>query len=122
MNHGIFVGNLAKAPTISGHGDKTYAKFTLIDNVYAGRDENDQAKTTPVSIQFTAFRGKAETIATHCHKGDQLVIHYSLKNNNYDDGQGNTTYGYDFIVEEFNFGAPGPEKRALLAQRNEPSF
>lgn len=117
MNHGMFTGRLAKAPTLSGHGDKAYAKFTLIDNVYVGRDERDQAKTEQVSIQFTAFRGRAEAIARNCYKGDQLIVHYSLKNNNYDDGQGNTTYGYDFIVEEFDFGAPGPEKREELASR-----
>ena len=54
-------------------------------------------------------------------KGDQLIVHYSLNNNNYEDGQGNTTYGYDFIVEEFEFGAPGAEKRELLEQRNDRS-
>ena len=121
MNHGIFTGRLAKAPTISGNGDKTHAKFTLIANVYAGRDDKDQAVTKTVSVQFTAFRGRAETIARNCCKGDQLIVHYSLNNNNYEDGQGNTTYGYDFIVEEFEFGAPGAEKRELLGQRNDRS-
>ena len=121
MQNATFTGRLAKAPTLTGNGDKVFAKFTLISNEYVGRDERDQAKTKAVSIQFTAFRGRAETIARNCMKGDQLIVVYSIENNNYDDGAGNTVYGYNFIVEDFEFGAPGAEKREQLAHRDEPS-
>ena len=30
---------------------------------------------------------------------------------------GEKIYGYNFIIEEIDFGAPGPEKRAMLAKR-----
>jgi single-strand DNA-binding protein len=31
------------------------------------------------------------------------------------DGEG--VYGYNFVVQEFDFGAPGPQKREQLGER-----
>ena len=113
-----FEGRLAKPATLSGQGDRKYAKFTLIRNQYAGRDgDTGDSREKTVAVQFTAFRGKAEAIARNCFKGDQLIITAHVENNDYTDGEGNQQYGMEFIVDDFDFGAPGPEKRAELAAR-----
>nr|CAC79155.1 Ssb protein [uncultured bacterium] len=111
MQINVFEGHLAKTPTISGTGDRAVTRFTLISNEYAGKDrETGEARERSVSIQFTAFRQKAETIAKNAMKGDQLIIQYRIENNDYTK-DGETVYGYNFVVEDFKYGAPGKEKR-----------
>ncbi len=116
MQHNLFIGNLAKAATVSGSGDRAVCRFTLISNEYAGKDKDSgEARQRIVSIQFTAFRQKGETIAQHALKGDQLIVHYRIEHNHYTDKtSGEEVYGYNFIVEDFDFGAPGKEKRKQL--------
>jgi single-strand DNA-binding protein len=118
MQHNTFIGNLAKAATITGSGDRAVCKFTLISNEYAGKDKDSgEARQRMVSIQFTAFRQKGEAIAQYALKGDQLIVHYRIENNRYTDkASGEEVYGYNFIVEDFGFGAPGKEKREQLSR------
>jgi len=116
MNHLHFTGRLAKAPTLTGNGDKAYAKFTLIRNEYAGKGQAGDQLEKQVSIQFTAFRRKAEAIAEYCRKGDQLTILARVENNNYQK-DGVDHFDFSFVVDEFEFGAPGAEKRSELASR-----
>ncbi|MDP4573460.1 single-stranded DNA-binding protein [Pseudomonas sp. LPH60] len=119
MQNNVFVGNLAKAPTLSGSGDRAVCRFTLIENEFAGRDAEGKAKQRTTSIEFVAFRAKAEAIAKSAMKGDQLIINYRIENNNYTpQGSNETRYGFNFITEEFKFGAPGSEKRAQWANHN----
>jgi single-strand DNA-binding protein len=119
MNNFNFEGRLAKAPAVSGSGDKAYTKFTLIRNEYAGRDDGSgEPLEREVAIQFTAFRKKAETIAKHCRKGDQLIVSARVENNNYEK-DGEVHYSLAFIIEDFVFGAPGEVKRNELAKRRE---
>ncbi|MEQ7810233.1 single-stranded DNA-binding protein [Xanthomonas hortorum] len=115
MQNNVFVGNLAKNPTLSGNGDRAVCRFTLISNEYAGRDDDGAARERTVALQFAAFRNNADRIAKHCMKGDQLIIEHRIANNNRDIN-GETVYGFDFIVERVTFGAPGKEKREQLAE------
>lgn len=114
-----FDGRLAKPVTLTGHGDRQFAKFTLIRNQYAGKDgETGDTKEKTVALQFTAFRAKAEALARNCFKGDQLFVTVHVENNDYTDNEGTQQYALEFIVDDFDFGAPGPEKRAMLAARH----
>lgn len=115
MQHNVFVGHLANAPTLTGAGDRAYAKFVLISNEFAGTDQaTGERRERQVGLQFTAFRAKAEAIAKHARKGDQLIVTYRIENNTYEkDGQ--EVYGYNFLLEDFTFGAPGKIKREELA-------
>ncbi len=118
MQHNLFIGNLAKAATITGSGDRAVCKFTLIANEYAGKDKDSgETRQRVVSIQFTTFRQRGEAIVQHALKGDQLIVHYRIENNHYTDkSSGEEVYGYNFIVENFTFGAPGKEKRQQFSQ------
>lgn len=107
----------ASAPVQTGSGDRAVVKFTLIRNDYAGKDEEGSSREKKTSIQFTAFRGKGEAIAMNCMKGDQLIVTARIENNNWTDKEEVEHYGYNFVVEEFDFGAPGPDRRAILEQR-----
>lgn len=118
MNQLNFVGRLAAAPTLTKHGETHVAKFTLLSNEYAGKDKGTgESLESTVSIQFTAFDKKAQVIAEHCLKGDQVILtNARIQNNDYEKS-GEKVYGYNFIVEDFEFGAPGAEKREQLANR-----
>ena len=116
MQKNVFVGNLARHVLITGTGENSVANFTLISNEYAGKDKDTgQNLERTVAIQFSAFRTKAEAIAKNVLKGDQLIVDYRLENNSYEK-DGETIYGYNFIVENFAFGAPGKEKRSQFSQ------
>lgn len=119
MQSNTFVGNLAKAPTLTGNDERAVCKFTLISNEYAGKDrETGEARERSVAIPFTAFRSQATVIARNLAKGDQLIVTYRIENNNYEK-DGETHYGFSFVVEEFQFGAPGKEKREQFARGSE---
>jgi single-strand DNA-binding protein len=114
-----FDGRVAKAPVLTRPGNSAVCKFTLIRNEYAGKDE---ATGTPreeraVSIQITAFGKKAEAIAQNAMQGDQLFVTTRIENNNFAK-DGVEVYGFNFILEDFDFGAPGPQKRAQLAAQH----
>lgn len=117
MNQFHFEGRLAKDVALSGTGRRAYAKFTLIRNEYAGRDDEENPVERQVAIQFTAFGSRAEALAKNSFKGDQLIVAARVGNNNYTDKDEVEHYGFEFIVNEFTFGAPGPAKRAELERR-----
>lgn len=111
MNKAIvnqFVGRLAADPVLNIET----AKFTLIRNEYAGKDEQGNATERVLSVQFVAFGSAAKGIA-YAKKGDQLFVSYTLENNNYTDGQGVDRYGYNFKVQSFEFGAKAQSNQAV---------
>ena len=114
MQTNVFVGNVAAAPKLTGTGENAVCKFTLIETAYAGTDkETGEKRERTTAIQFTAFRKLAEVIMANSRKGDQLAVNYRIENNNYKK-EGEDVYSYNFVVEEFAFGAPGKIKRAEL--------
>lgn len=119
MNSFDFVGRLASAPTLTNTGETRVVKFTAISNDYAGKDEaTGETLTRTTAIQFTAFNKKAVAIADNFLEGDQIILaNVSIQNNNYEKTDGTKVYDYNFIVDDFDFGAPGPKKRDQLANR-----
>ncbi len=113
----IAVGNLAKDPEYAVKGDTGYARFCLVGNDYAGKDEQGNAREAVTSIWFTAFENLGEAIAKNARKGDQLIVQAQLRANNWTDRDGEKQYDHSFIVQSFRFGAPGRAKREELATR-----
>jgi len=113
----IFVGRVAQAPALTRPSGTAVCKFTLIRNEYAGTDNDGNVRDErTVSLQFTAFQKRAEALAKNVMEGDQLIVTARIENNNYQK-DGVDVYGFNFVVENFEFGAPGPRKRAQLAER-----
>lgn len=117
MNIVIFTGRMAKAPVLTRPNGTAVCKFTLLRNEYAGKEESGEARPErKVAVQFTAFRAKAEAIAENVMEGDQIQIYARVENNNFTDSSGTDKYEFNFIVEDFEFGAPGKLKREKLEQ------
>jgi len=111
------VGNLARNPELVTKGEKSHARFCLVGNDYAGKDEEGAAREVTTSLWFVAFGGMGETIARHSRKGDQLIVDARVRSSNWTDDQGEKQYDHSFIVQGFRFGAPGKTKREELDAR-----
>lgn len=115
-NKFFFDGRLAATPELKASEKTSRTRFRLIRNEYAGRDADDQAREREVSINFVAFGKTAEAIAAHCLVGDQLVVEATISNNDYTDSNSIDRFDFNFVVEAFDFGAPGAAKRKKLAE------
>jgi len=108
------VGNLGRDPELHAKGDTTYARFLLVGNDYAGKDEAGTREAV-TSLWFVAFGSLGQTIARKGRKGDQLIVQARVRPNIWTDKRGETQYDHSFIVEGFRFGAPGRARRAAAA-------
>jgi single-strand DNA-binding protein len=113
------VGNLARNPELLARGDTSYARFCLVGNDYAGKDEGGTSREVTTSIWFTAFGPLGESLARNARKGDQLIIEAHVRANNWTDKQGERQYDHSYIVDGFRFGAPGKVKREELGARRD---
>ena len=115
------IGNLAKDPELLAKGDTAYAKFYLLGNDYAGKDEDGNAREAVTGLWFVAFDNLGEAIAKNARIGDQLIVQAHVRANNWTDKEGEKQYDHSFIVQNFRFGAPGKAKREQLAARRSES-
>jgi single-strand DNA-binding protein len=113
------VGNLARNPEFISKNDVSYARFCLVGNDYAGKDEGGATREVATSIWFVAFGALGEVLARTSRKGDQLLVQARVRANNWTDKQGEKQYDHSFIVEGFRFGAPGKIKREELDGRHD---
>jgi single-strand DNA-binding protein len=105
------VGNLARNPELVAKNDTSYARFCLVGNDYAGKDEEGAAREIVTTVWFVAFGALGEALARNARKGDQLFVAARVRSNNWTDKQGEKQYDHSFIVDGFRFGAPGRLKR-----------
>ncbi|HEX3848403.1 MAG TPA: single-stranded DNA-binding protein [Steroidobacteraceae bacterium] len=113
------VGNLARDPEPGTKGDKSYTRFCLVGNDYAGKDEDGNTREAATSLWFVAFDALGEAIARNARKGDQLIVQAQIQADNWTDKEGEKRYDYDFVLRQFRFGAPGKLKREELAAKQE---
>lgn len=105
------VGNLASNPQLVAKNDTSYARFCLVGNDYAGKDDEGASREVTTSLWFVAFGAMGEALARNARKGDQLVVAAHVRANNWTDKQGEKQYDHSFIADGFRFGAPGKVKR-----------
>lgn len=109
MNKVIMMGRLTRDPEIRSTRDGSQiARYTLaVDRKYHKEDE-------PKADFFncTSFGKVAETIGNFLHKGSKVVIDGEVRNNNYTDKNGNKVYGYQIIVNNFDFAESKASEQA----------
>lgn len=112
MNRFVMAGRCAVTPVLMDRGTTKLCHLVVI------RDEpRTGVESRKVRVQFTAFGSLAETVSKHVLVGDQVLVAARVENNDYTDKESVDRYGFNFVVEEVEFGAPGPKKRAELAAR-----
>jgi len=113
------VGNLARNPELVAKGDVSYARFCLVGNDYAGKDDEGTTREVVTSLWFVAFGPIGERIVRNSRKGDQLIVEARVRSSNWTDKQGEKQYDHSFVVQGFKFGAPGKVKREEREARRE---
>jgi single-strand DNA-binding protein len=108
------IGNLARDPELESKGDRTFARFCLVGNDYAGKDTEGNARQVTTGVWFVAFSSIGEAISKNARKGDQLIVQARIRSNNWTDKDGEKHYAHSFQVVSFRFGAPGSAKRREL--------
>lgn len=88
------VGHIGELETKTTSKEKKVSNFSVAINYKSG----DNATTTWVKV--TAFDKTAEIIEKYAKKGSHIGVSGYMKNNNYDDKDGNKRYEMSFIAEE----------------------
>ena len=115
MNIVHISGALTKTPELKKieNGDKT---TTVVNFVIASsrrfrkKDGNSDEETTFVNCE--AWDSGAETIAKWLDKGDNIIIHGSLKNERWEDKEGNKRSREKVRVSNFEFPPRASAKKA----------
>ena len=95
MNRFQAIGRYTADPELRYTKDgKAVASFTLAVN--NGKDDTSY-------IKLTAFNKTAENIGKYSKKGDLILVDGFIKNNNYEDKDGNKRYEYQIITNKVEF-------------------
>lgn len=79
--------------------NKAVANFNIAIN--NGKDKNGNEDTT--FLKISVFGSTAENISKYSKKGDLILVDGIIKNNNYEDKDGNKRYEYIFIGNRVEF-------------------
>lgn len=100
MNKFQVVGRYTSDPELRYTKDnKPVANFNIAIN--NGKDKNGNEDTT--FIKISVFGATAENIGKYSKKGDLILVEGIIKNNNYEDKDGNKRYEYIFIGNRVEF-------------------
>lgn len=95
MNNFIITGRLTRDPETRYTKDN---KAVTTINVAVNNSKDD---TTFLTI--TLFGKTAETVGKYCKKGDLIAVTGMIRNNNWEDKDGNKHYDYQFIGNRIQF-------------------
>ena len=114
MNRIFLHGRMTAEPetrmTETANGKQTICKFSIAVN----RAVKTNAGAAADFFNCVAFGKRGEVIAEHFHKGSEILVMGSVRNDKYKDKEGKTRTWTSVIVEDFNFcgskaGAEGEE-------------
>lgn len=110
-NQFTLIGRLTKDPILkSTSTGKSVCDINIAVNT--GKDDTN-------FIQINFWNKIAETISYYCKKGDLIGVQGSIKNNNYEDKEGNKRYGYIFLGNKISFLATGTKKEENKVEKSE---
>lgn len=95
MNNFVVIGRLTGDPETRYTKDN---KAVTTINVAVNNSKDD---TTFLPI--TLFGKTAETVGKYCKKGDLIAVTGMIRNNNWEDKDGNKHYDYQFIGSRIQF-------------------
>lgn len=90
MNKAIILGNLTREVDVRyTQSNKAVGQFTVAVN--NGKDQ-DGNKRPAEFINCVVWENQAENMKKYTHKGSKVIVEGSIKNDNYEDEQGNKKY------------------------------
>jgi single-strand DNA-binding protein len=102
INNCVFAGRLTKDPELkfTPNGVAVVTITLAINRSFT----NQQGEREADFANFTAFKGRAEAIANHFKKGDEIGIVSRFQSRNYENSEGKRVFINEFVVENFSFG------------------
>ena len=118
MNNSVIYGRLARDPELKSYtnknGDGKIVNFTVAVNRRFG-DEAD-------FFNCVAFGKAAEAIATHFHKGKEIICEGSMQCDPYDNKEGKKVYPWKLNVRAFYFCGKKEDRPATSSANSDQSF
>lgn len=115
MQNNTFTGRVAANPEMLIKNETKITTITLITNEFAGTGKEKRT----VYLQFKAFGARAEGLSKAL-TGDLLQVQFRIENNNYTDSENNKHYGYNFIINGFEFLAAGKLRKDKNLENDTP--
>ena len=105
INRIVYGGRLAADPIINEVGDTKVAKLKLISNrvYFKGKGNNKEKCEEVCSMNVEIWGGRAKA-AEYLSKGDACTVDGYIKENNWEDKDGNKRYDKIIRAEEIEFG------------------
>lgn len=95
INSVTFSGHLGGDPEILNSSNSEYARFSLAVKVY------DKGENTTMWLKCFVFGNKSNVVGEYLRKGDMVTISGKLKENVYQDNNGNEIRSLSVIVNDF---------------------
>ena len=99
MNNYMCVGRITKDIELK----YTTSNKAVIRVMLAVNNGKDDTTFLPITV----FGNMAETTHKYCKKGDLIGVYATIKNQNWEDKNGNKHYDYSFIINKISFLAKG---------------
>ena len=101
MNKVVVTGRITKDIVLTKvSNDLVFSRFSIASKS-GFKDENGENITN--FFTCVAWRGKAETLAKFCKKGQMITLFGRLQNREYDKADGSKSFMTEIMVEEFEF-------------------
>lgn len=94
MNNFIVIGRLTKEPEL---------KYNQNNNAICEVNLAIGSKEDTTFLPITIYGKMGENTKEYCHKGDQLAVSGTIKNNNWKDKDGKMHYNYNFVANKTTF-------------------
>ena len=114
MNKLILMGRLTRDPEVryGGANNNAIARFSIAVDRRFKRD----GQPTADFFNCTAFGKLGEFVEKYLRKGTKIVLDGEIQNNNYQNKEGQTVYGFQVIANSIEFAE---SKRAAEESRQE---
>lgn len=121
-NKCIFLGRLVKDVDIR-YNDKTQKAIANFSIAVNREYKNKEGKYDSDFFNCVAFDKRAEIIGNHFNKGSRICVWGAMRQEHWEDKDGNKRTGYSLMVEGFDFiDAPAKSKAEEAAEQVASSF
>lgn len=119
MNKMMLSGNVTKDPEIiySATGNVA-AKFSI---AVRRRFVREGSEVDTDFIPLTCFGKEAEFVERNIKKGNRIEVIGRIENNNYTNKDGQKVYGFQFLVEQVEFGGGAKKDSSSDNSQTSPS-
>lgn len=121
MNQCHFLGRLTRDPDLrTTQSGKSVVNFGIAVNRYFGKGEGADRPKEVSFLEMEAWDTGAETIAKYLVKGDPIIVHCSIKQEEWEDKDGKKRSKLKFRVNSFDFVGGKKDKPQKQESQNEP--